>query len=78
MSTEGRSAEFQQTLTELAPAKKQAIRLPRRITVHLITCKQCRSGGLLLKLVSGHGKHMKTVPMAKNDLAPGFIRAIQP
>jgi hypothetical protein len=77
MSTEGRSAEFQQTLAELAPAKKQAVRLPRRITVHLIACKQCRSGGLLLKLVSGHGKQIKTVPMAQNDLAPDFVRSIQ-
>jgi hypothetical protein len=78
MSAEGRSAEFQQTLAELAPAKKQAVRLPRRISVHLITCKQCQSGGLLLKLVSGHGKQMKTVPIARNDIAPDFVRSIQP
>jgi hypothetical protein len=78
MSTEGRGAEFQQTLAGLASAKKQALRLPRRITAHLVTCKQCRSGTLLLKLVSGHGKQIKTVPMAQNDLAPDFVRSIQP
>ncbi len=78
MAVDGQAAEFQRTLTELEPRKKQAAKLPHRLGIHLVSCKQCRSGWLLVKLFSGQGKQLKTTELGRTDVQPEFVRSIQP
>jgi len=78
MAADGQAPEFNQTLGELQPKKKQAAKLPHRFSLHLVSCKRCRSGWLLVKLLSGQGKQLKATVLARNDLQPEFVRSIQP
>ena len=77
MATDGQSADFQKTIAELEPKKKQAAKFPRRFSLHLISCKSCQSGQLLVKLLSGQGKQLKSTELARNDIQPEFVRTIQ-
>ena len=77
MAGEGQAAEFKQTLAELQPKKKLAAKLPHRLSLHLVSCKRCQSGWMLVKLVSGQGKQIKITELAKNDVQPEFVRSIQ-
>lgn len=77
MAADGQSADFQKTLAELQSKKKEAAKLPRRFSLHLISCKNCQSGQLLIKLLSGQGKQIKFTEVARSDIQPEFVRAIQ-
>ncbi len=77
LAGDGQAPEFKQTLAELEPKRKQAAKLPHRLSLHLVSCKRCQSGSLLVKLVSGQGKQLKMVELARNEVQPEFVRSIQ-
>lgn len=77
MAIDGQSADFQKTIAELEPRKKQAAKLPHRFSLHLVSCKSCRSGQFLVRLLSGQGKQLKSTEIARSDVQPEFVRAIQ-
>jgi hypothetical protein len=78
MSAGGQTAEFRETLAKLEPGRKQAARLPIRISLHLVACKKCRSGWLQFKRVTGQGKHIKSAELARSGVGPEFVHGLDP
>jgi hypothetical protein len=70
------SAIFKQRLEELKPGKKAALKLPSRLSLHVIHCKRCFSGQFVTKLLVGQGKQLKQSEFARADLHPEFVRSV--
>jgi uncharacterized membrane protein len=77
LAADANAAGFQKSLADLAPGKKAAAKLPRRLSVHLVQCNRCYSGWLLAKTVTGQGNQIKQTEFARADLHPEFVRAVQ-
>lgn len=59
------------------PASRRAIaKLPRRIAVSIIGCRQCGSGYLQTKLTTGRGKKMTTTDLERTDLPVGWMSQV--
>ena len=71
------AAAFSQLLAGTATARKQVDRLPRRIAVSFWRCPACASGYVEVKMTAGQGKQAKVTPLAKEKLAPEFVRAVE-
>jgi len=55
---------------------KSASKLPARLAVELVNCRNCSSGYLKANLVSGQGKQIKIVEVDRTELAPAFVRTL--
>ncbi len=77
MATAGEAAGFRQTLSELEAKKKEAAKLLLRISVHLISCKECQAGSLLFKLVAGQGNRIKMTEIGRSPVTADFVRGIR-
>jgi hypothetical protein len=67
------AAGFVAVLREPTPPKKQVSKLPRRISVKIVSCASCKSGSLVTASITGQGKQIRTTPMAKQPLDPHFV-----
>ena len=74
----GKASEFQAALDQCKIGPKQAMKLPQRLSLHLITCRRCMSGWLLARLLSGQGNQVKQTDFGRADLHPDFVRLLQP
>jgi len=70
--------EFEKLVVELYVGKKQAAKLPQRITLQLVSCGRCHSGWLQARLLSGQGREIKQTEFGRAELDPEFVRALQP
>ena len=60
-----------------AAGTKAAAKLPARLAVDLIHCRNCYSGYLRANLTTGQGKKIKVVELDKTDLSPDFVRGLR-
>jgi hypothetical protein len=74
----GKASEFQTALGESKIGPKQAIKLPRRLSLHLSSCRRCMSGALLARMVTGQGNQVKQTEFGRTELHPDFVRSLQP
>jgi len=70
------SVEFRAKLDELRPGKGKTARLPIRMLLQLVHCKHCCHGQLVTKQMTGQGKQIKTIEIARNELHPEFVRSV--
>ena len=76
LASAGKADEFQKAINDLADGKKEAGKVPVRLSVHLVHCKRCFSGWLLAKMTTDHGNAMTIREFSKTDLQPDFIRSV--
>jgi hypothetical protein len=69
---EGNTETVQQELLD-AGAIKANEKLPKRIRVSLIWCKDCREGRINMTLVSGDGQALQQVKLAENPVPATFV-----
>src|SRR6185437_4979194 len=70
------AADFQKKIANLGPGKKNAAKLPGRISVQLVHCKSCFAGQFVSKLLTGQGKQLKQTELGRTNLHQEFVRAI--
>lgn len=68
--------DFQRKIEELKAGKKQVTRLPRRLVLQLIHCKSCHGGNLVVRLLTGQGKHIQRVEVSRSNQNSEFVRSI--
>jgi hypothetical protein len=73
-ATTGDVQTFNAIVDAARPSSRAAQKLPRRIAVSLIYCKNCFGGHLLPAVVTGQGKRIKRTPMAKVPVPDSFVR----
>ncbi len=73
----GKSSEFQTALDGDKIGPKQAMKLPQRLSLHLITCRRCMAGVLLARNVTGQGNQVKQTEFGRAGLHPEFVRSMQ-
>jgi hypothetical protein len=70
------AGEFRAKLLALQPDKKAAGKLPQRMTLKLIHCRQCLCGRLRLDMVSGQGKDTSSQQIEQVPVEPHFVHAL--
>ncbi len=78
MAADGKGSGFGAKLQELAAARKEAAKLPKRFSLKAVTCKKCASGWLHVDALTGQGKQLKQTEFARLDLSPEFVRSVWP
>jgi hypothetical protein len=73
----GDAPAFSQLLPDPPSSRKQVDKLPRRIAVSFWRCPACASGYMEIKMSTGQGKQTKVTRLAKEKLAPEFVRAVE-
>lgn len=76
LASTGKTDEFQKAINDLAAGKREAGKVPVRLSVHLVHCKRCFSGWLLANLTTESGNGITTQEFSKTDLQPEFIRSV--
>jgi len=71
-----KATDFQKALAELTAGKKQTLKLPARIGLHLVHCRRCYAGWLRANLLIGQGNEIKTTELSRTDLHAEFVRTI--
>jgi hypothetical protein len=78
LAAAGKAGEFQRALDESKIGPKQVMKLPQRLSLHLVSCRRCMSGVLLARMVTGKGNQMKQTDFGRTELNPDFVRSMQP
>ncbi len=77
LATSNQAPEFRKVLAELEPGKKQAAKLPQRLSLQLVSCARCQGGWLKATLMVGQGQNLKQTEFARADLHPEFVREVR-
>ena len=74
--SQSKGPELSAKLADLQAGAKAATKLPRRFSLKLVRCKSCSAGWLHVHVLTGHGKQLKQVEYAKQDVTPEFVRSV--
>jgi hypothetical protein len=77
LAVDGKGTDFKSKLLELEAGTKAAAKLPRRLALKLVRCKRCCCGVLHAHVLTGQGKYLKTIGLARVDVQSDFVRAVQ-
>ena len=77
LAVAGQSEDFRKALAALEAQKKATLKLPVRLSLHLVHCRRCASGSLLVNLVTGQGQEIKQTEFARSDLPPEFVQTLR-
>ena len=77
LATNSKATQFRDKLAELEPGKKATLKLPRRFSLKLVSCKRCASGWLHVHVVAGQGQQLKQTEFARLDVQPEFVRSVR-
>ena len=76
LATGADSAGFCDAIKELVPGKKQAAKLPSRLSVDLVCCRYCWSGYLHLCAITGKGEKVQSAELGTLSVTPDFARSV--
>lgn len=76
LGKDGNTADFTAFIRELAAHKKETAKLPRRLSIEMVSCKACWSGYLHTRLMVGQGENTKITELGNTPVTNSLAREV--
>ncbi len=74
---EGKAGEFQNALAELKAHQKEVLKLPRRVSLRLVSCLGCSAGRVEAALLLGQANQIQQTELGGTDAPADFIQIVR-